>query len=191
MSTDAFGIARAVAKQLGREWKATPGNHPTEPRLVGPGGHVLLLEAGPRIAIRGLFQTPDLWQELLPEEHGTCNITVAFTTAPDKIAGHIRRRLLPTYSRLLAEVTERAFLTKVGKEDQARLLEKLAAILPDSTVLHGDKVWFTPFGRHHHGEAYVPDGAAQVKFTVDVPIHHALAVAEYLRDLNNDKEADR
>ncbi|HVV11595.1 hypothetical protein [Amycolatopsis sp.] len=193
---DALAVARGVAMDLGDGWEAQPGywSNGEDARITGPNGaglHLRLVDAwkasGERLEISGSLDR-ELSDRLPYNEKSSFKITVTPDKAPARIAGDIRRRLLPDYLPTLAFARARKAEHDRAEQEKGERLDGLAANLPDAkrgglergSVLFGGGLYGNGTVRGEVKESY--DGGTEWMVRVQNR-EDALALAAFLSKL--------
>jgi hypothetical protein len=182
-------LARAIAAELGADWKYREQDEPYPThRIDGPGEATLYLRieynAKDRIAIGGSLNIGKHGQYVTVYDEGkrvnAPDITVAISRGVSAIVKEILRRLLPDYLRILALAVGRRDAERTYEAKRRENLETLAA-LACTTVRAGDDV--SSFSFYHNDSAYgdvqASDSTVQLKLS-SLTLEQAKDIVEYI-----------
>jgi hypothetical protein len=179
---DCHKLGAAIAAALGDTWRAEPGyERRREVDLLGPTGERIFVTVSGRIELRGTFT--DAQHDQIRDKDRHHVITVAGDTPPERIAGHLRRRLLPEYQAVLAVATDRASGAAAEEVARLALAHKIADTLPGGQLMHGTRAVYT----NGYGIAEVM-GSDNVRLEITLSGPDAVALAEFLRGLAQGRE---
>ncbi|WP_394615908.1 hypothetical protein JNUCC0626_40290 [Lentzea sp. JNUCC 0626] len=182
---DVHALAEEVASELGEGWSARvgKGSGNMDAFLDGPNGIAVQMlhepwgRRGPKfITIKWSFGDLD---EYVNYGEGKGDIGASVGKAPNKVAGDIRRRLLPGLNEFMAVVRERKRMADERKADRRALATVIAGGFgPDVVPVEPYRVRFGGLDSPVYAVVNTDHDRDSVWFDVRVPRASAVSLAE-------------
>lgn len=136
-SAQTRALVSQIAEALGEGWTVAEDRNHNAGRweLHAPDGIELRVQVGPaQLAVQGIHQGVGRY---LPRDYGCKQPMIRFSTAktPQRMAGEITRRLLPTVK------DDAAILISARADRDAQLAGRLATLRRARELLNGDLTW--------------------------------------------------
>lgn len=164
------GIAREIAKALGKPWKYEEQTEPYPTHYIANGAEARIALHVPwsqpdRIAIGGSLNVGKNGQYITLYKQGgereyVPEITVAVSRGVPKIVEEIKRRLLPEYERILALAIDKRNKDAAYQNRTRENLKTLAKITRTDLGKYKDdeRTSYSFYTGEYHGEVRVSDG---------------------------------
>jgi hypothetical protein len=184
---DLYRIARELEAFLpGWSLNCDPANRPRFALFEGPDGAGFYVELDrrtnpARLAVHGRYPTP-----YCPDPARRLRITVSSARPVEAIAADVRRRFLPTYLELYAQLRERRQRAEERERRDAAIRAELAAILGervggDGVIRYSDGGGAPVGSRYVYGRIEVSGEEVRLDLS-SVPVETARAVCRLLAE---------